>query len=61
MKINDCDVFLVKNQGLAMTPETVKVTVHWASEDAVWYYVEGKVGLRSTSLERFIEVVGGKV
>lgn len=57
MQINKGDVFLVKNQGLCMTPETIRVEVHWVDDKSVWYYKEGVYRLLSTSLERFIEVV----
>lgn len=57
MNIRKGDVFLVKNQGLCMTPETMRVEVYWVDDKSVWYYKEGGYRLRSTSLERFIEIV----
>lgn len=56
-EIQPGQVFMVKNQGTNITPETIEVVVHWVGPDTVHYYVSGIKELKSTSLERFIEIV----
>jgi hypothetical protein len=50
-------ILSVHNQGTAITPNTVKVTVQWVAPDRVHYTVEGDPKMRETSVERFNEIV----
>jgi hypothetical protein len=49
-------VLLVCNQGTAITPQTIKVTIQWVAPDRVHYTVEGDPKMRETSIERFTNI-----
>lgn len=50
---------MVGNQGRCITPQTVKVIVHWVGPDAVHYRIEGTAQLAETTIERFLDIANG--
>lgn len=51
-------VYTARNQGTAVTPRNVDVTVLWLEEGHVYYLVDGDTVPRQTPTARFLEIVG---
>jgi hypothetical protein len=51
--------YAVPNQGAAMTPRTVDVTVVWLEDDAVHYRKAGETEVRQTPYARSLEILAG--
>lgn len=47
----------VRNQGMAITPRTIIVTIHWVGPNAVHYLKENDPTLHEASLEYFLETI----
>lgn len=56
-KIEAGESYLVRNQGMSITPLQIKVTVVWINEDAIWYRIGGGTRIEQTTLERFFKII----
>lgn len=52
--------YIAKNQGRAITPRNVKVTVVWIEDGHVQYRLEGETQIKQTPMDRFLEIIGEK-
>lgn len=52
--------YIAKNQGRAITPRDVKVTVVWIENGHVHYRLEGQEKVEQTPMDRFLEIIGEK-
>ena len=52
--------YTAKNQGRAITPQSLKVTVVCIENDHVHYRLEGQEKVEQTPMDRFLEIVGEK-
>lgn len=58
MAIEIGQTYTAKNQGMAITPAEVKVTVVWIENDSVHYRREGETLVKQTPIDRFLEIIG---
>lgn len=52
------ETYIARNQGTAITPRTVEVTVVWLEADTVHYRKKGETAIHQTTLARFLEIIG---
>lgn len=50
--------YIAKNQGRAITPQSLKVTVVWIENGHVHYRLEGHEKVEQTPIDRFLEIIG---
>lgn len=58
MPIQTGQTYTARNQGTAITPQDVAVTVVWLDGENVHYRKEGEALVRQTPLARFVEIIG---
>ena len=49
--------YTAKNQGTAITPDTISVTVVWVDDEDVHYKKKGSQKIYQTSVTRFLEII----
>lgn len=49
--------YSAKNQGRAITPRSIEVTVIWLDGDHVHYRISGEQEVKQTPISRFLEIV----
>lgn len=59
MPIQPGGTYVARNQGTAITPQDIAVTVVWLDGMNVHYRKEGEALVRQTPVERFSEIVSG--
>ncbi len=51
-------VYAARNQGPAITGQTIQVTVVWIENGHVHYRLTGQSEIKQTPVNRFLEIVG---